>query len=304
MIAPCILCGSNPAVFISRTDLIYVRCGQCGFVWQPVPKISDKYYTEEARVGTDDERNEARALNSQDRIHTFKKYIDLSNLCEVGCAEGMFLVELKKSGYTNVIGVEPNKDSFAEAKKRGLEVYQKSEEEFGPLFLQKNISRVALFHVIEHIINPIEYLLKIKDAMGKGDYLIIETPDVDSASIKKSKLKHKLLNFEHIVLYNEKTLKKIIEKSGFRVVATGRRDFSVQHMSIRKMLFTLGIYKTFDIKAETPKLNPAKKPMIPISNKKIKFTNLFIKPIVQKILYFFIILLKKQDFIWIIAQKY
>jgi 2-polyprenyl-3-methyl-5-hydroxy-6-metoxy-1,4-benzoquinol methylase len=238
----CIICDQlGQAVIIN--GLTALRCPNCSLYWLcEVKNPEDYYYDKYSNV--EDEKIEDRLENCRDRVKTFQKYISLDNLCDVGCGEGVFLTALESCGYKNVWGIEPNDTSIRFAKDKGLNVYQGELAQLPEIIHKNGDTRpgsISLLHVIEHLNDPTGSLDKIYNALDVGNYIIIETPNTDGYSIQKNNFFHKLVYPDHLFLFNERNLAKILEKTGFKVVAWGKRDFNPHNFSPKEIFLRLNI---------------------------------------------------------------
>jgi 2-polyprenyl-3-methyl-5-hydroxy-6-metoxy-1,4-benzoquinol methylase len=78
---------------------------------------------------------------------------------------------------------------------------------------------ITLFHVFEHIPNPLEILEKIHTILNPDGYLIIEVPNANDALITLYNLESfKEYTFwsEHLILHTKNSLKKYLKISGFK----------------------------------------------------------------------------------------
>jgi 2-polyprenyl-3-methyl-5-hydroxy-6-metoxy-1,4-benzoquinol methylase len=99
------------------------------------------------------------------------------SILDIGCGTGDFLT-LGNNLY-NVIGVEPNESAKAIAEKKGLQIYSTLDE-----VLEKKFDVITLWHVLEHVPNYDEYLIKIKSMLNNDGILIIAVPNYNSFDAK------------------------------------------------------------------------------------------------------------------------
>ena len=78
---------------------------------------------------------------------------------------------------------------------------------------------ITMFHVLEHLPNQIDTLKSLKSKLKKGGKIIIEVPHAKDFLILQNDLKEfKNFNFwsEYLILHTQKSLRKILTKTGFR----------------------------------------------------------------------------------------
>lgn len=293
----CSCCTKGVNITINKLDMNI--CSNCGLFWRSNDILPENYYEHR----TFDEQNlnklNDRYKNFKSRIKIFQKYTDLNNLCDLGTGEGTFLHTLKDMGLKNILGVEPSIYASDYANKNSLKIYREELEKLDSVFLKNhNLKTITMLHVIEHIKDPFNSVKSLFDSMGSGDTLIIETPDWSSYVLNKNKNIHELVYPEHLFYFNYKSLKLLLEKVGFFIVAKGNTDWNEDEMSIRSSLIRLGLmpYKRAN---ENKTLATEDTQKIVNISKSSSIT----KNLIRKILIKIVKLLGRGNFIWIIARK-
>lgn len=190
--SPCPLTGSREARVISRVDrhgqpLLTVLGEASGLVWSdplPTPKELKAFYSKEYRVayGKGVTPHPARifrsglvALSRWDRLQSFLP--SSGRALDVGAGSGEFLHLLRSRGY-DVQGVEPNEGFATLARDSlGLPITVGLWEELQP---EEPFDFITLFHVLEHLANPIEALSQFQNWLRPGGYLVVQVPNVES----------------------------------------------------------------------------------------------------------------------------
>ena len=118
-------------------------------------------------------------LEADDEIKIFKKLIGSLdkelNILDVGCGYGEKLVLMRDLGFNRLVGIDVNKDSVDELRKKNFNVYTPEE------FDKKNNSKFQLIlfsHVVEHFEyrELIAFLENYLSLAEKNSYVIIITP--------------------------------------------------------------------------------------------------------------------------------
>jgi SAM-dependent methyltransferase len=134
-------------------------------------------------------------------------------LLDVGCGNGEFLEVATQCGW-KVVGVDPDPKAVAKAKELGLEVCQGGVEVFQGK--QALFNFISLSHVIEHVHGPLELLKACFDLLCIGGTLWIETPNIKSFGHSIYRQSWRGIEApRHLVLFNEYSLRKALEGSGF-----------------------------------------------------------------------------------------
>jgi len=78
---------------------------------------------------------------------------------------------------------------------------------------------IFMFHVLEHIDNPVKYLKKVKKKLSGSGNLIIEVPNVEDILVSTYKIKPHLdfyWEIAHTYYFSKITLGKVLEDAGYQ----------------------------------------------------------------------------------------
>lgn len=293
----CIVC-SKVGREVVRNNLPMLLCEACGLFWRRSFDLPKNYY-EDMDFGVDNkDKVQLRYTNSEERARTFAKYADLNNLCDVGCGEGIFLKVLQDFGCRNVIGLEPSANVMSFALEKGITVIEGSVEALEDSFFKdRGIHTVTMFHVIEHLKDPKATITRLYDCLAKGDKLILETPDTESFMLRKSNYNHELIYPEHLYYFNKVNLSRLLEQSGFTIVASGNRDFNQKSLSIKESLTRLGLLPVHQRKGKVAdNFDRA-------SSVAIKSDNGILKQMIRRMLSEIVTILGRGTYLWFVVQK-
>jgi SAM-dependent methyltransferase len=105
------------------------------------------------------------------------KAAERGRLLDVGCGAGELLGHLSELGW-EVVGIEPDPDAAAQARKRGVDVRVGNLDD-AP-FPAMSFDVVSLVHVIEHVPDPLATLRHVHELLRPGGKVILVTPSVSS----------------------------------------------------------------------------------------------------------------------------
>ena len=138
------------------------------------------------------------------------------SLLDFGCGNGEML-EVFGSTFNRVMGLEPDSGAREIATQRGFKVVSDISDLEN---IKENFDLITLFHVIEHIYNPIELLKKVSSLLKPDGFLIIETPNAQDALLSLYECPE-FENFtywsHHPFLYSNKSLEILLESAGFKI---------------------------------------------------------------------------------------
>ena len=146
------------------------------------------------------------------RYELFKKELTNKHILDFGCGWGGLMKNIKK--YKSLCGVEVREQCISYIKKiKKINIYNN-------INLVKNkVDIITMFHVLEHLPNQVDTLKSLKSKLRRGGKIIIEVPHAQDFLILQNNLKE-FKNFtfwsEHLILHTQKSLRKILTKSGFR----------------------------------------------------------------------------------------
>ncbi len=253
----CNLCGSDSSKpYMEISGYSIVQCVRCDLVYvNPRLKESElhdiyneSYYRNPAFRGKQTtfygygeyikEKDDIRAT-FQRRLKWINKFSKKGKLLDIGCATGFFLELATEHGW-KVQGLELAKFAHEYAtKKLKLPVLNKTLED--AKFKEESFEAVSLFDVVEHLPNPKSTVKEVHRVLKKGGVFAITTPNIGSLVAKMLGKNWEEVRRvrEHIYFFSEKTLKRMLEESGFEVlrVETAGRYFSVHEAIERGKLY-------------------------------------------------------------------
>ena len=240
--ATCYLCGNSKCSLIHDTIRYNLssrpfRCDNCGFVFlypRMTPEIEKEFYEKTYRSDYGKQTAEglwyASLPEAKKRVLRFKElYSKDTNLLEIGCASGYFLFSVMEH-VKSVMGVELTTDFVQYARGRGLDVKESLDE-----VPDNSCDLIFMFHVLEHIDDPINFLKEVKKKLSQNGKLIIEVPNVDDILVSVYKIKNHLdfyWEIAHNYYFSKTTLGKVIESAGYQyeIFPLQRYDLS-NHMN-------------------------------------------------------------------------
>ena len=189
----CALCHDNNFKLISEKDskskgeLIVCFCNSCSMVSQnPIPTEHqvEQYYATEYRqdykqVFEPKLKHIYRAGNlALDRLGFLtKNNVASGKLLDVGAGGGEFTYVSSQLGFDST-GIEPNIGYSNYAKDQ----YQANVKTGQLADVDGKFDVITMFHVMEHIPDPIKTFKKLYDLLNEDGFLFIEVPNIESFS--------------------------------------------------------------------------------------------------------------------------
>lgn len=235
----CYYCGGETwrDFVIAQDDLTgkpgnfpFVACSECGLVYQN-PRIG----VEDIKAYYDDQyiahrkktdwgmlaRFYERAIVRHDRrkddiVRRYMTLTPASEVLDVGCGAGTFLIRMRSRYGAKVTGVDFKDLSH-------LPGWDRIDFHCGLFYNQKlGVDRfdcITMWHFLEHDYDPLRTLKTARHCLRTDGRAVIEVPRLDSASYRWYRERWPGLQApQHTVLYSKEMLLRFVRKAGFEVV--------------------------------------------------------------------------------------
>lgn len=158
----------------------------------------------------------------------FTLYPNAKSILDVGSGRGFMLYYLKKYyKFKRAVGTQISENAFEFSRRTlCLEVYDKDLLELS--FEKGSFDIITIWHVLEHVAKPEEYIAKIFDILDDHGRLIIEVPNFNSWSRGLTGKYWLGLDLDyHINFFTPKSLCSLLEKYRFKIKTT--HTFSLEY---------------------------------------------------------------------------
>ncbi len=216
----CYLCGEK--ILIKRDgsvrdngSLEVFECSNCGLVFlSSFDHVTDLYYEESGMHGDGNTLDinawiEETSIDDNRRYEQFRNVIAGKDILDFGCGNGGFLLKSRIEAK-NACGVEIERRLKKYFNENRLNVYDDIS------LLNMKFDYIFLFHVLEHIPDPVSIISRLKKYLKPGGRIIVEVPNADDALLTLYK-SMPFSNFTywspHLYLFNQNTLLEVFNKS-------------------------------------------------------------------------------------------
>jgi SAM-dependent methyltransferase len=237
----CCLCkGNNPSLLFRLDDLPishYLRksrnepdprfsisfemCQECGLLQIIDPIPADLIYGETDTYTTGFQR----PRHLEDLITTTVARQDPGRALDIGCNDGALLEALRRAGYREVVGIEPNPVAAQLGRQKGFEVHTS--------YLTRALAErltaergafdtIYLRHVIEHVSDLEGFFSAVRTLLRDSGFLVMEIPDIEEAFTLGSPA---ILWEEHVSYFTQPLAEYMLQRFGFRVADRRRYVF-------------------------------------------------------------------------------
>ncbi len=203
-----------------REDVSVLRCKKSGVIFTSTSEHMDiSHYSEKhefPHYWKEDNREKALVDSFEDdsrRKNQFLPMISNKNWMDVGTGAGGVL-DLLDPYAARVVAVEPQQRALETLKKQNYEAY--SDIADVPF---NEFDVITLFHVFEHLTDPLDLLKVAYDKLKVGGKIIVEVPHAKDFLFSYLDLEEfKKFTFwsEHLVLHNRTSLTAFLERANFK----------------------------------------------------------------------------------------
>lgn len=201
-----------------RADVHVLRCRQSGVMFlSRADHITDEYYqaqTDFSYWAASDRQQALAECYTDDvrRANQLGTFIRNRRWVDVGAGAGGVL-DLLKSQAREACAVEPQATVRQVLEKAGHQVYAEIVE-----LPEAHFDVATLFHVLEHLPDPVTTLAGLARKLAPGAYLIVEVPHANDALLTLYESEDfKAFTFwsEHLILHTRRSLQACLEAAGF-----------------------------------------------------------------------------------------
>lgn len=227
----CLICAGDKLGPLTEAPTVnFYRCEGCQAIFlnpQPTLETLKQQYTQKELMNTGPvsawfKHNPYYVkLLARDRLRDVRRFRDHGRLLDVGCGVGDFCGVASEAGFT-VFGTEFSDTYAEEARKRvafsELYIGRIQEIAFGDI----RFDAITLWHVLEHLPDPLETLTVLRHLLCPGGILCIEVPNVEQTRKRpmyRSDLEdYPLHRLEHLFYYSGHSLAQACAQAGLKVL--------------------------------------------------------------------------------------
>ena len=255
----CFLCGNDQFDNIaSGYDYEYetcsnpwnvVRCNQCGFCWLNPRPCTDQlatiyppdYYSYDLNSSINPIALKAKKFIDRRKLESILKLVSgrAGRYMDIGCGDGRFLYSAEDLGFarSDIYGLELDSHCVERLRREGFNVSAERIEDVVSV-KDGSLDLVSMFHVIEHVDNPVEVVQKVAELLSDGGVFAVETPNMQSLDAKLFSTSFwGGYHFpRHWTFFDESSLTRLFNSCGLEVIAikymTGHSfwSYSFHHM--------------------------------------------------------------------------
>ncbi len=225
---------------VSSESFAIVECDQCSlWITSPRPTSDEigRFYESDAYISHSNKGNNpiniiyklVRNYTMKKKTQLIKSYVSQGTVLDYGCGTGDFIASCQANGFT-VVGVEPNEQARTQANlQTGNRVYQDLES----IDNKEKVDAITLWHVLEHVPDPLVTLKSLKKKLNKGGHMIIAVPNRDSYDASHYKEHWAAYDVpRHLFHFNPLNIKDLSKKTKLKQIDTIPQYFDAFYVSM------------------------------------------------------------------------
>ena len=219
----CNFCGKNTTetgyTCVDQPEPKVVKCNACGLIQlSDFSHIDNSYYSSNYYPATLALARERERDWNQKRVLIPKEHIPgLSNLnaLDLGCGHGGFL-EQAQGLFNTLVGFDLCSQHCEALNKKGRRCVNNLVD-----VPPGEINLIVMFHVLEHVKNPSEFLRDLQKRFCKVSTFVIEVPNTEEAlnslfDCQSYRVNH--YSSQHLYYFSYNTLQRVVEDAGLECI--------------------------------------------------------------------------------------
>jgi len=202
---------------LEKVNIQYYICKSCGCVFHnnlmfmPKEHYQISYHNNPIRV--------ASLTKTLDYLISYMPNHNGLTSLEVGCGNGNLMLLLRESGF-GVTGIDLSVTAQSEGRKKGLNIFSDTES-----FVPGQFDLLILNHVIEHVMNPAEFILKFLPYLKDDGIIYVEVPSIEFLASGCDSAYNNLYP-NHIYHFSPNGIVNMMESMGCSFVANQHHHYS------------------------------------------------------------------------------
>jgi 2-polyprenyl-3-methyl-5-hydroxy-6-metoxy-1,4-benzoquinol methylase len=235
----CPTCGGNRRTAFARghdyeletcrNEWQFWQCSACATVWlDPRPETSTlgviypaSYYAYQMDKISPIARK-GKAMLDRLKFRSILAHTGApKSFLDIGCGDGRYLDFFAQHGIpkSRIYGLELSEEPIRLLRERGYQAFQRRVEECTEI-ADGSIDLATMFHVIEHVADPLRVVQQIARWLSPNGCLVVETPNIDSwdARLFKDRWWGGYHFPRHWTLFQADSLARLMNAAGLEVV--------------------------------------------------------------------------------------
>lgn len=227
--------------------LTYKHCAHCGYIYRDRDDRIDNagYYENDYELSLDTEESERMIFDGEGSTYSdylvsfFAEFVHKpqeKTCLDIGAGKGNFVSSLHRLfPEMGISAIEPSKSyQVLQNKKYLRQVYNTFF--YARDFPGERFDYINMSEVLEHVLDPLQFLKEVKNIMGDDGLLMISVPNVEND-------RYDFLSPDHISRFTPASLNNLVNVTGFEVVRSNALHRSASMLFVFKKAPTRPVNK-------------------------------------------------------------
>jgi SAM-dependent methyltransferase len=244
----CPVCSHSASVFIGCSGVCSLWRCRCGLVFADRALWTDPYaasdYYDPAHQPVESYPLNPTATD-HDRIRSVTRHITSGRLLDYGGGLGRTALAAHQAGFEASV-LEDSQKAIADGSRHHPQITWIRGKEMPEDMPDASVDVITLFHVLEHLLDPVRVLRGIHRVLRPGGIVLIEVPNWGSHLRRLRGLKWQYVLDHHVNHFDQNSLAFTLRSAGFRLASVEyRRTFAINEVSpwkepLKQLLCHLG----------------------------------------------------------------
>lgn len=204
-----------------KNEYNVVVCKECGMCYSDTESTSKDY--ENYYINSNNYTSNSKVIDDGSGFFIEKiinKYFNKeSKIINFGIGQGWFEKKYYSKGYTNIIGIDPSKESVSELRKMGINARIGSVYDTIDKDDEKKFDGVMLKYTLEHLFDVNKAIGNISDYLKNDGIFIVIIPDYGCMQNNTTEIPNNF-NQEHINYFSRISLNNLMKNNNFNEIYT------------------------------------------------------------------------------------
>ncbi len=196
-------------------------CSRCRHIfWDHIPSVNDLYEYYEDRYSDEHSQLNIQEENLEyyrNHIRELLSYLNLSAsdvaIVDFGCSFPFLLIEARRSGFSDTVGVELDRNACEFGARNGVSML--SPEEFLSNVPDESVGIIRFSHTLEHLTDPVSVLCETTKKLRSGGLAYITQPSYPVFAYAASVMDiEDSIYPEHLHFFSPISLARLVSQAG------------------------------------------------------------------------------------------
>lgn len=202
----------SDAVTSKQVDINQKQCKSCGAIYLNPCYSNEGFSILFEEAGMSYGSSEGRPFEQVEWLNNYKLLEDGYKVLDIGCGVGKFLASLPLN--IRKVGIDIDNSSIVKAREHNDDI-EFICSGFDDFTYDGNIDVITMYHVLEHLPNPLETLQNLYKLSNEKTKLVVEVPIIENGNTNDI---NGFFSVQHLTHFSRNSLKNILAQSGWNII--------------------------------------------------------------------------------------